>query len=409
IRPACWRIIVGATACVHAKTPRRSTEMTASNSASLIMPVISSPFAFTSCPSRRMPALFTSTSMRPWSLATAAAAFAAAATSVTSTRVSAPSATSHVTTVAPASRNTRAVSAPIPRAPPVTIAIFPSSRNITYPSLRVLPPTPRPIAARSRRSPARVPAARPPRPDHCAARAASCESNRGSHRRRLRSRHRGRPRRTRPRRGRPPGRARGSCPAPSGRGSRVRLPRAHPIPSGDRVDTGREAADDELLDLRRALVEPVHARISPVALDRELVGEAVTAVDLDGAVGRALRGLGRVELGDARLTRVRASLVLEVAGAPHEEPRGLGLDDHVGDQLLDELMSRDRLSERFARRRVLDRRIDAGLRDADRAGCDRVTPRVERGHRDLEAVADLTEAVRVGDTDVVENELARIR
>src|SRR5207247_9947986 len=126
---------------------------------------------------------------------------------------------------------------------------------------------------------------------------------------------------SRPRRARPPGRARGSCPAPCGRTSPGRPPRAHPIPSGYRVDAGREAADDELLDLRRPLVEAIHARVAPVPFDWELVGEAVAAVDLDGVVGGALSGLGRVKLRDARLTRVRPSLVFQVARAPHQETR----------------------------------------------------------------------------------------
>src|SRR5207248_11302896 len=40
---------------------------------------------------------------------------------------------------------------------------------------------------------------------------------------------------------------------------------------------------------------------------------------------------------------------------------------------------------------------------------DRVAPRVERGHRDLEAGADLAEPVRVRNADVVDDQLARIR
>ena len=48
-----------------------------------------------------------------------------------------------------------------------------------------------------------------------------------------------------------------------------------------RVDAGRRAADDQLLDLRRALVERRHARVAEEALDREVVG-----------VARARRGPG---------------------------------------------------------------------------------------------------------------------
>src|SRR2546422_8963 len=126
----------------------------------------------------------------------------------------------------------------------------------------------------------------------------------------------------------------------------TRSARSPPRPcSCDRVDARGEAADDELLDLRRPLVEPVHSCVAPVPLHRELVAEAVAAVDLDRVVGRALRDLARVQLGDARLARVRPALVLEVARAPHEEPRGLGADDDVGDEHLYELEPRERLAE----------------------------------------------------------------
>ena len=55
----------GTTARVQRKTPFRLTSMTASNVASSIMPATPS-FHFTSCASRTMPALLTSTSMRPY-------------------------------------------------------------------------------------------------------------------------------------------------------------------------------------------------------------------------------------------------------------------------------------------------------------------------------------------------------
>src|SRR5919198_450448 len=104
--------------------------MTASKSASAMPPAIAPSFTFTSRPSRRMPALFTRTSIRPCVVASFPTASRTALTLVTSTFMSAPSRTSQVTTVAPASWNTRAVSAPMPRPPPVMTATRPSSRNI---------------------------------------------------------------------------------------------------------------------------------------------------------------------------------------------------------------------------------------------------------------------------------------
>src|SRR6266542_3039185 len=130
--------------------------------------------------------------------------------------------------------------------------------------------------------------------------------------------------------------------------------------SSDRVDAGREAPDDELLDLRRAFVEAIDACVSPETLDRELIREAVAAVDLDRVVAGSLRDLAGIQLGDAGLARARDALVLQMAGAIHEKARGLGLDDHVGDQLLHELVRGDRLAEGLALRRIRDRRVDRG-------------------------------------------------
>jgi hypothetical protein len=72
-----------------------------------------------------------------------------------------------------------------------------------------------------------------------------------------------------------------------------------------------DAADDELLDLRRALVQRGHAHVAKPALDRVVVDVAGPAVDLDRRVRALDRGLGGVELGDRRLDRVRPALVLE--------------------------------------------------------------------------------------------------
>src|SRR6266511_6144330 len=171
---------------------------------------------------------------------------------------------------------------------------------------------------------------------------------------------RARTRRPPPPRAPPRSRGRAAFPAPCGR-ARPARPRPRRPNSSDRVDARREPADDQLLDLRRPLVEAVHTRVAPEALDRELVGEAVAAVDLDRVVAGALRDLAGVELRDARLARARNALVLEMAGAVDEQPRGLGLDDHVGDELLHELVRGDGLAERVALRGVRDRRVDRGL------------------------------------------------
>src|SRR6516225_236250 len=124
--------IVSATACVQWNTPRRLTSMTASNCASVI---------FCRRASWVMPALLTSTSMRPKRASVAATIASTCARSVTSTTwpmhaapstdaaptaaaAAATSCTSHATTLAPSRANFRAVARPMPWAAPVTTAIL---------------------------------------------------------------------------------------------------------------------------------------------------------------------------------------------------------------------------------------------------------------------------------------------
>ena len=115
--------------------------MTAWNWSSPIWPVSEPSFHFTSCPSRRMPALLTRTSTRPHSATTASTAWLTWAESATSTLRKAavppaasrsdtrPSAwasdTSHAETRAPSCANRNAVARPIPAAAPVTMTTLP--------------------------------------------------------------------------------------------------------------------------------------------------------------------------------------------------------------------------------------------------------------------------------------------
>ena len=168
------------------------------------------------------------------------------------------------------------------------------------------------------------------------------------------------------------------------------------------------AADDQLLDLRGALVEGGDAGVAQVALDRVVVDVAGAAVDLDRQVRALDRRLGRVELGDRGLHRVRLAFVLEHAGAVDQHPAGVALEDHVGDHLLDQLEAGERDAELLALLRVLDRGVDAAVADPDAAGGDAVAAVVERAHRDLEAVADLAEQRRRRATSTESSEISAV-
>src|SRR5581483_2810759 len=76
------------------------------------------------------------------------------------------------------------------------------------------------------------------------------------------------------------------------------------------------------------------------------------------------------------------------------------------DHVLHELVLADRLTERLALARVLDRTLEARTDDAARTGGDREPSLVERVHRDLEPLALFADQVLGGHLDVLEKELA---
>src|SRR3569832_2273389 len=89
--------------------------------------------------------------------------------------------------------------------------------------------------------------------------------------------------------------------------------------------------DHEPLDLARALVDLGDLRVPVVALDRELLGVAVAAEDLD-RLGRLAAGdLRREELGLRALLGMRAAPLLEPGRAEDEQPGGVDLGRHGGE------------------------------------------------------------------------------
>src|SRR5215470_13540985 len=147
------------------------------------------------------------------------------------------------------------------------------------------------------------------------------------------------------------------------------------------------ARDDDALDLARSLVDARDARVAHQALDGHLAGVAVAAVDLKRRVANLARALRRVELGDRRLAREGAALLLEPGGAQDEEPRRVELCLHVGEHDLDRLVLGERDVELDALPGVGPGRFERRGRDAAGLRPDADASAVERGHRDLEAVA----------------------
>ena len=92
------------------------------------------------------------------------------------------------------------------------------------------------------------------------------------------------------------------------------------------------AADDELLDLGRPLVDAQRAHAAVEALDGAAAHDAEAAVELHGAVDDALRGLGGEHLRHRDLGLARALRVLRPRRARDEQARGLELRRHLGER-----------------------------------------------------------------------------
>src|SRR5262249_25099066 len=94
--------------------------------------------------------------------------------------------------------------------------------------------------------------------------------------------------------------------------------------------------DHDPLDLAGAFVDRRHARVAIVALHRELLGETVSAVDLDRLVGDPVGGLGREELRHRRGAPPSGLTSVAVGGGAHDQqPRGVDEGRHLGELLLD--------------------------------------------------------------------------
>src|SRR4051812_9273742 len=152
--------------------------------------------------------------------------------------------------------------------------------------------------------------------------------------------------------------------------------------------TGDGAADDQALDLRRALEDRVDLRVAVPALHGELARVAVAAEDVHRALGRPQRHLAGLELAHRALGVVeRLVVAAHPRGPPHEQASGVDLELHVGQRERDRLVLDDRLAELDAVARVLERVLVRGAGDAERLGADGRAAELERAHRGLRASA----------------------
>src|SRR5579862_136068 len=164
--------------------------------------------------------------------------------------------------------------------------------------------------------------------------------------------------------------------------------------------------DDQALHLVRAFADLEDLLVAVEARDRELLHEAVAAVDLERGVDDAVRQQPGVELRLRRGEREVAALVLEPRGAVDELPAGVDLRRHVRELELDRLEIGDRLAELMPLLRVRERQVVRALRETDAHRCDRDAASVEDLHELPEAATAFAEEIALGHTASAEGELA---
>src|ERR1700741_1959735 len=171
----------------------------------------------------------------------------------------------------------------------------------------------------------------------------------------------------------------------------------------------QRTADDQSLDVVRALVDLGHAHVAPQALDREVRDVAVAAVDLDRVRADRFRHLGSEQLRHRGFLQAGLAGVAQPRGMQVELARGLDLGGHVGEAEVHRLVLDQVLAHALALARVGGGSLERGARHAGCLRRDVDAARLEVGERDTVADAFLSEHVVRGNPAVLEDDLRRVR
>src|SRR5438552_641165 len=162
----------------------------------------------------------------------------------------------------------------------------------------------------------------------------------------------------------------------------------------------RVLALQDRVHLTRALVDDRRAGVAQKAFDGILGGIPIRAVDLDSVMRGVERRIRRVLLRHRNLSRVASARVLHPCDFEIQQAADLVIARHLSDHLLDQLVAPDLLAEGLSLARVFDRRVETRAHCARCTGGDGETPVVETAHRDLEAIALITDSVRLRHLEV---------
>mmetsp|Transcript_41417 Transcript_41417/g.97041 ORF Transcript_41417/g.97041 Transcript_41417/m.97041 type:complete len:470 (+) Transcript_41417:1594-3003(+) len=175
--------------------------------------------------------------------------------------------------------------------------------------------------------------------------------------------------------------------------------------SSERGDASLRAAQNQRVDVVRALIGVHDLQVDEVAGDAELVADAIAAEHVAREAGDVQALAAAVALHDGRDLDGRRALVLHAAQAQAALQAEGDLRLHVGQLLLDQLVGRERLAKLLAVQHVLARGVPAVFRGAERAPGDAVAGAVQASERALQA-AHLREGVLLGAEHLVHHDLA---
>ena len=156
------------------------------------------------------------------------------------------------------------------------------------------------------------------------------------------------------------------------------------------------------MDFARPFADPADAHLAVPALEREVLGHSVPAVDLDRPVDDPAGAFGGQELGHRRLRAERLA-PLRLARRCQGRPAGRSDIDLVVDHHpLDRLAGGERSAEGLPLLGVVDAHRLGGDRDADTTGGIRDALARQPVVGDREALADLAQHIGVGHAGVLE-------
>src|SRR3990167_4034474 len=165
------------------------------------------------------------------------------------------------------------------------------------------------------------------------------------------------------------------------------------------------AGKNHAVDLARPIENPRRAGVAIDPLEHRIGRIAPRTAELDRRIGRLVEEIGNEDLGHRDFLLRPVALVELPGGMHHQKPPVRDLGGDLAEPDLHRFAGSEANPETLANRDVVSGNFEAALGEPQPAHAVGETRRTEPDLGDAEAVADLHQAVRVGDFEAVEFEL----